>query len=102
MWVWASNSSTPGTWSRRTSFQGLRSSARSPTAVVSTPDSYHEASNAQADRLLDARRSPDSKSRGAGSAGRDRRLVRAPAGQALRRRLGLLGDGVELCGALPQ
>ena len=53
-------------------------------------------------RPLDARRGPHPQPGGAGAAGRDRQLVRAPAGQALRRRAGGLGDGLELRGALPQ
>ena len=54
------------------------------------------------DRQLDARRRPDRQPRRARAAGRDRQLVRAPAGQALRRRPGRVGDGLELRRALPQ
>ena len=55
-----------------------------------------------AHRPLAPRRRRDPQPRRAGAAGRDRQLVRAPAGQAPRRRAGRLGDGVELRGALPQ
>ena len=43
-----------------------------------------------------ARRRADPQPRRARAAGRHRQLVRAPAGQALRRRAGRLGDGLEL------
>ena len=49
-----------------------------------------------------ARRRRDPQPRRARAAGRDRQLVRAPAGQAPRRRAGRVGDGLELRGPLPQ
>src|SRR4051812_37316180 len=48
------------------------------------------------DRSLDPRRPADPQPRGARPAGRDRQLVRAPAGAPLRRRPRRLGDGLEL------
>ena len=48
------------------------------------------------------RRRRDRQPRPARAAGRDRQLVRAPAGAATRRRPGRLGDGLELRAPLPQ
>ena len=55
-----------------------------------------------ADRSLRDRRRRDRQPGPAGAAGRDRQLVRAPAGQTPRRRPRRLGDGLQLRPALPQ
>ena len=53
-------------------------------------------------RPVGDRRDPHPQPGRARAAGRDRQLVRAPAGQALRRRPRGLGDGLELRDPLPQ
>ena len=77
----------PGGWCRRRAIAIGRVYPEGTADVVVPPRPH---------RPLGARRHPRAQPRAARAAGRDRQLVRAPAGRAPRRRDGLQRDGVEL------